>query len=784
MSTHSDLLLEDDALRSLVIESTELGLWDWQLSTGEVNVNHNWARLLEYTPEELSPHVRTWEKIIHPDDKPLVRRNIAAHLTGRLSISQAEYRLQTKSGDWKWVLASGKVVERGKHGRPLRMVGTLQDLTKVKQTESEYRALFHHSMNGLAYSEVIVNDNGHPIDLEFIDVNEAFELYFGVERPTVIGRQFTEIFPIIKQIKPNLVEILGQVGLTRQATKFEFHFEPLDKWFKVAAYSPRVGLCVTMYDDITDQKRAEEVLTKLTSELKQTNTELEQAVRVKDEFLATMSHELRTPLNAILGLSNLIEDGIYGDLTPKQTETVVTIQESGRHLLNLINDILDLSKIMSGRVELQENSISIETLCHYCLQLVEPLAKKKSLRLSLSVDAAVTRLLVDEDRLKQILMNLLSNAIKFTPDRGSVMLGFEGDPANQTICFTVQDTGIGIGEDHLKRLFEPFTQIDSRLSRQHQGTGLGLALVKRATELLDGEISVTSQLEQGSTFQVSLPWRVSETTVEPIVNQFQEDAELSFRKALVIEDSATEAEYMKHLLASFDIMAEVLIPGRDVVASVQAHQPDVIILDIILPKQSGWTILNQLKANPQTQPIPIIVSSILDIDQRGQSRGAEAYLTKPISREKLYQTLQNVQNTSVVVKAKEQNKDEHRPLILLVEDDDAHVKIVTEYLRHKGYDLLVACNGQQALNYLEQIQPNLILMDIQMSEMDGLETMQKIRNNQIEAVRQIPIVAVTAMAMGEDKARCLAAGADDYLAKPLRLESLYERISQLLQDST
>jgi len=385
-----------------------------------------------------------------------------------------------------------------------------------------------------------------------------------------------------------------------------------------------------------------------TAELRVANAELERAARLKDEFLAAMSHELRTPLNAVLGLSESLLEGVYGLHNEKQVRALQAIAESGRHLLDLINDILDVAKIEAGMAELQLGVVSIASICQSSMRLVKQAAEKKHLKVSLSLSSTATQIEADGRRLKQILVNLLSNAVKFTPEGGEIGLKVLDDPANEMTHFTVWDTGIGIASQDLGRLFQPFVQLDSSLSRRYQGTGLGLALVHRLADMHGGRLSVQSEVGAGSRFTVSLPRR---------------------------EGSARQARSEDGDEAAVPASAEV--------------QPS-------------------------------------------------------------------------------------RRLVLLAEDDETNISTTRDYLEARGCHVLVARNGVEAIARAQHQRPDVILMDIQMPGMDGLEATRRLRADPHTAA--IPIIALTALAMTGDQERCLAAGADAYLSKPVRLRELVDMV--------
>ncbi|MBN1887029.1 MAG: GAF domain-containing protein [Thermoflexales bacterium] len=400
-----------------------------------------------------------------------------------------------------------------------------------------------------------------------------------------------------------------------------------------------------------------------TAELSTANAELSRAARLKDEFLASMSHELRTPLNAILAMSEGLQEQLFGDLNEKQSKMVRTIEESGHHLLALINDILDLSKIEADKVELQLGPVAIGPLCQASLQFVRQAAHEKQVELTLNLDSRAATVEADERRLKQILVNLLSNAVKFTPRGGAVGLDVKADVEQPAVHFSVWDTGIGIAPENVDKLFKSFVQLDSSLSRQYSGTGLGLALVRRLVDLHGGSVSVESALGQGSRFTVSLPWREDD--------------------ALAPQASVT----------------------RD---SGQAH--------------------------------PVTVSP------------------------------------------------DHLVTILLAEDNETNIAATSAYLQAKGYRVILARNGNEAIQGVEENRPDVIVMDIQMPEMDGMEAIRRIRalpsplakKSKRAGVRTVPIIALTALAMPGDRERCLAAGADEYMSKPVSLKQLVTTIENSL----
>lgn len=392
-----------------------------------------------------------------------------------------------------------------------------------------------------------------------------------------------------------------------------------------------------------------------TVELRAANAELARAARLKDEFMANMSHELRTPLNAILGMSEILRSSVYGELNSEQITAVHHIEEGGTHLLSLINDILDLSKIEAGKLDLLLNPVSVPAVCQTSLQFVKQLIQKKDMKVVHSYDNSVDIITADERRLKQILVNLLTNAVKFTPEGGRIGLEVEGDADLGVVHFIVWDTGIGISEEDMRRLFRPFVQIDSGLTRQQDGTGLGLSLVYRLTEMHGGSVKLESTIDQGSRFTVSLPW----------------------------------------------------IPTY----------PSQMI---------GGRRFDPAAAEPGEVSSPLIT-------------------------------------------------------ILLAEDNESTVTVIQAGLQYYGYHVVVARDGIEAVSLAAEIQPDLILMDVQMPGLNGIEAIRQIRHNQPH-LTAIPIIALTALAMPGDRPRCIEAGANEYVRKPVGPSSLVKLIERQLSE--
>jgi signal transduction histidine kinase/DNA-binding response OmpR family regulator/CHASE3 domain sensor protein len=495
------------------------------------------------------------------------------------------------------------------------------------------------------------------------------------------------------------------------------------------------------------------------------NLQVEEASRMKSEFLANMSHELRTPLNAIIGFSEVLRDGLMGELSAQQKEYVNDIFTSGGHLLSLINDILDLSKVEAGKMTLELEPLPAAELVQAGLQVVREKAMAQRLRLTAEAADDLGEVWLDERKVKQILYNLLSNAVKFTPEGGEVhvaarRVGRAAVPDGrfaEYLELAVTDTGIGISTDDQARLFQPFTQIDSTLARRHEGTGLGLAMVKRLAELHGGTVTLQSVPGQGSTFTVRLPWRTeadqpaaSDTLPAPVGLRSGTTLPASARPgggqplALVIEDDDKSAELLRLQLekAGFRVVRAATAEAGLELATQE--RPDLITLDILLPGMDGWEFLERFKHHPQFSAVPVVIVSIAADRNRGSSLGAALVLQKPVGREELAHALAAVGFPT--------SADGERRTVLVVDDDPKAVQLLATYLDPAGYRVLTAFGGQEGIDVARRQHVDLIVLDLMMPEVNGFDVVEALKRD--TATASIPIVVVTAKQVtAEDRTR-------------------------------
>ena len=414
---------------------------------------------------------------------------------------------------------------------------------------------------------------------------------------------------------------------------------------------PTERAVVLICRDITPRKELEEALllngealVRRTKELDTANNALERALRLKDEFLTCMSHELRTPLAVIIGQAEILSEEIHGTLNQIQHKAVRSVESSGRHLLALINDILDLSKIEAAMLELCPEPVNVEQLCSAGVMFIKHDAHCKRLAVSMTLDPAVLSLQADPRRIKQILVNLLANAVKFTPEGGAVGLEATGDQERHLITFTVWDTGVGIAPENLDRVFRPFVQVDNYLARRHDGTGLGLALVEQLAQLHGGDVTVVSTVGKGSRFTVTLPWDENKNHEnERITLQHRADASETVAEGsipdaqliLVVDDSRATAEMMLGYLQSRNYLVSAVSSGEEAVALARSGLPALILMDIQMPGMDGLEAIRQIRRLPGAAAgVPIIALTALAMQgdrEQCLAAGADEYLSKPVS---------------------------------------------------------------------------------------------------------------------------------------------------------
>ncbi|HJP31670.1 MAG TPA: response regulator [Candidatus Latescibacteria bacterium] len=502
------------------------------------------------------------------------------------------------------------------------------------------------------------------------------------------------------------------------------------------------------------------------------NEQIQQANRLKSEFLANMSHELRTPMNAIVGFSKIVHRKAKTQLDRRQVDNLERVLQSSEILMALINDILDLSKIEAGRLEVQPEHFDLRELLESCVGTVSPLVKK-GVQLKTRLARELSPVWSDPTRVRQIVINLLSNAAKFT-EEGEIRVGLR-TIGKDRVAISVSDSGIGIPGDKLASIFEEFRQADGSTTRKYGGTGLGLSISKKLAQMLGGDVTVDSVVGEGSTFTVNLPVEVpsSEATLEPLKPDQLPATGGGGRVVLSIDDDPDVISLITQELEEDGYQVIGAQHAIDGIEKAQRVQPYAITLDIMMPGMDGWEAITRLKTNPETRDIPLIVLSIIDNKELGYRLGADEYLIKPVDRDSLCRALQRYEG-----RGKE---------VLVTDDDPDVIDLTRQLLEEDGWTVRAASNGQEALDAMAEKMPDVMLLDLMMPVMDGFETLRRVRDN--PGTKNLPIIVITAKDLGADEVENLRANASrviekDGLDRGRILRELREAMSALRDGST
>jgi PAS domain S-box-containing protein len=625
-------------------------------------------------------------------------------------------------------------------------------------SEEKFRNIFEGAIEGIKVADINTK--------KFKFVNPALCSMLGYTEEELLQMKTIEIHP-----QNDLEYVLSELGAQERGEKTLLSSIPCQRKDGTTIYVDMsifyamidgIKCTVGFYTDVTDLEKIEDEM----RDAKIAKFTAEESNRVKSEFLATMSHELRTPLNSIIGFSDLMICGSVGEMADKQKKFLDNISLSGKHLLSLINNILDLSKIEAGKMELDYERFDVYATIDEVKQLVSPLADKNGVKLEILKDESLEKIDADRVKFKQILFNLASNAIKFTPRRGEVTI--IAVKVNDKVQFSVKDTGIGISEEDRNKLFQPFTQIESTINRRYEGTGLGLSLVKRMVELHGGSVWVESELGKGTTFTFELPLEPASNigiTNKMVTNSIKVSTESAVNVTgsmicvpqileppnskgdepliLVVEDDDHSRELLEVTLLHEGYRVASAKNGKEALELANEMNPFAITLDIMMPGMDGWDVLKHLKEKEQTNDIPVIITSMLDERELGIVWGAVEHFIKPIQKETLLNTLEKIK----------ENMLRSSLSVLVVDDEISAVELIAAMLKDEKFDVLAAYGGQEAIDIAFQKHPDVIVLDLMMPVISGFDVIKALKAN--PDTIDTPIIICTAKDLDSDDKEAL-----------------------------
>lgn len=757
-----------------IVEATGAGTWEWEIPTQRVQLNARWANMLGYELNELGPlSIDTLLNVMHPKDREQANALLQDCLQGKATYYDFECRMKHKSGDWIWFLARGKVTEYNASGDAVLMAGTHTNINEKKRIELALaeKASFQQLMFDHLPVYLFVKDT----DYRIVMANEKFiSLYPPDKRHKVIGYTTVEEYNKEEANRFLRMDILAFAsGSSENEEQIQFpNGEIRTLWTKKIRFEDSHGqsFILGVATDITNVKASE-----LAMQL--AKNEAEQANQAKSEFLATMSHEIRTPMNGIMGMLQLALQDASSEQQQRRLELART---SASALLTIINDILDFSKIEAQKMELERAPIEMDRLIQRIVeeQLTHLNTKPVQLEVDLS-DLPFSRMSGDEVRLGQVLTNLLSNAIKFTAE-GEVRLSLRGLPVDSEqilLEMVVEDTGLGMTPAQQEVLFQPFTQADSSTTRRFGGTGLGLTIVQRLTHLMKGKVSVTSELNKGSTFTATA------TLFAPVRVQHSPN----IGGVVVLSALHNQARLLCKQLATWKVRF-VLVDSLDSLAEFTDKMPpnmDWLIVDAAL--QADYTVWKKNKKQAGAgQFLPANQAVFVERHHISQNSTEQEddflMLHKPVLRNELLALLERSSDSPERGVDLSAIPAQQTGRIMIAEDNPINREVAFYMLQDAGFSVLSAEDGKQAIDLLKTHPDiDLVLMDCRMPVMDGFAATHAIRCGEAgEQYKNIPIVACTANASSKDKQECLQAGMDAYLTKPLRKKMLIDTISSIL----
>jgi PAS domain S-box-containing protein len=746
-----------------------------------VSVNGAAERLVGYSLEEALRMNVT--QMTRPEDETKVKELIAHLLENQLATSQ-ELEIITKDGRCITLDVSMKPIVLGR--TPVGILSIARDVTArkaaeqaLRKAEQKYRGIFENAVEGIYQST---------LEGLLISCNPAMARIFGYSSPEEFMQSVadpkTRVHVDLRR-REEFVRLVQEHGVISAFEAQVYRKDGSVMWTSETARAVRDQegklVCFEGFiEDVTHRKQAEE-------ELCRARDAAESASRAKGEFLANMSHEIRTPMNAIIGLTELV---LETDLSAEQRDYLKTIATSADSLLLLINDILDFSKIEAGRLDLHPAEFGLRESLSATLSLLALRAHQKGLELACNILPDVPELLVgDPDRIRQVILNLVGNAIKFT-DRGEVIVHIEAEVLDTTqacLHFKISDTGIGIPPEKQEDIFKAFVQADGSMTRKYGGTGLGLSISSKLVELMGGEIWVESEPGKGSCFHFTACLGIAPGSI----TMKSAPDELRDLRVLIVDDNEVNRRILQGVLLNWWMRPKVVAGGQAALEALQRANDtgdpfQLVLMDGMMPGMDGKEVASRIKSDPGLKQVPVVLlTSATQPDYARQCRelGVEGYLIKPVKQAELQQMILSLLGNGKKQPAIEE-PETALPVsgvhALLVEDNPVNRQIAIRMLERRGHSAKAVGNGREALALLETEHFDVVLMDVQMPDMDGFEATAAIRKRESHTEAHIPIIAMTAHTMEGDRERCLSAGMDDYVTKPIRPQSLYRTIEALV----
>ncbi|MDJ0950363.1 MAG: PAS-domain containing protein [Alphaproteobacteria bacterium] len=785
-----EALRESEERYALAVKGSNEGNWDWKAESDEIYISPRFRELVGVSGESDRITPKDWEALMHPDDLAQHRDALLAHFRGETEFFNAEYRVRGSDGTYRWVLNRGVGV-RDDSGKITRMAGSLGDITERKQAELKIRTAreeAERAQTQLSQAIEAISEGFCLFDAEdrIVLCNSVYQSFFpDLADKVVPGSRFEDIIRagLHRGLFPDTgddAEVWLQDILERRRNPKgprENHLST-GLWLQISDQPTQDGGLVAVYTDITELKTRQEQLAELVQRLAEARDQAMKATQAKSQFLANMSHELRTPLNAIIGLTEMLQEDAEDAGDEDSAEPLQRIHRAGHHLLHLINEVLDLSKIEAGRLELHVEDFDIATLATELQHTAQPLAEKNRNRLVVHGADGLGTMHTDPTRLRQVLLNLLSNACKFT-EEGEVRMDLSGERINGEawLRVAVSDTGIGMSEELLDKLFQEFTQADSSTTRRYGGTGLGLAISQRLAGMMGGEITVESTPGAGSTFTLRLPKtmrparpveEVSPETLPAAIEASAGQDAADNATVLVVDDDPTVRDLMRRFLAREGCDVVTARDGVEGLALARELKPSVITLEVMMPDLDGWTVLRDLKTDPELADIPVIMLTIGGESKQGYALGEADHLSKPIDRDRLRKLLAKHRPDSAL------------PRVLVVDDDPTQRGLMHRALAEEGWQVDEAENGREALDAFANTPADLILLDLNMPEMDGFEFLDQFRQSPDH--RGIPVVVITAADLTQEDYKRLSGGVERVLSKSAYgQEDLLGEVRQLVE---